>query len=265
MKKNTIIILVAISLAVTACKKNDDEIANTLKSLKGEITVVDKSMLKEFEEDTEGNFLIGSGSSALDKTYFSGTNGTQISGIVFQSKTVRTGIDNGTFYVGPVSSTAANISGAVSYLLVDNAGVNALYGTTPDVKLQTMTSIIFNTTLDFPQQINIAGPLSDPSSTTYNNDVTTASSLTWNPDTKNTVGVLVEIMDVALQGPGKMILTPDDGSLSFADLWPHLPSGANNFEITIKRANWKTVTGNDGRRYRIVAQTSSYTTYSKGC
>ncbi len=259
----TLLPFVILIFTIVGCGKNDDMLNYSLKNLDREITVVDENMFSDFSKETEGNFVIGSSSSAVDNYFLSGSNHANIHGIIFQSLSVKTGFDNGVFYAGSVSPSAAEIGGVVSYKLVDDPGIVSLFGTTTDLKLQTMTSVIFNTSLAFPAPINIASPLSDPLDSTQNNRITNTSVLTWTPDNRNEKGVLLEIMDPGLQGPVVRLLTPDDGSLSFSDLWPYLPGGASSFQISINRGNWKSIKGNDGRMYRIVVLSSSFALYSK--
>ncbi len=186
-----------LSLALSSCSNNDDEIET--QAYTGIYGFSDVRSARNAIEDYYIYGTLTSGASATSTVKY---NNTTLSNdcsslVVFRNDLSNMGniTDGGVFTIGNNTFTHANNSYS-SNNTIDCPAVYDLYGRNVSHKLERMGSIIYEDLLYSPEKLDVLiaddnTTLVDPAASHYYLDVTSSLSISYNEDLNNLNGVMV--------------------------------------------------------------------------
>lgn len=162
----------------------------------------------------------------------------------------------------PVALSAPGFSESFALSEIDKQG-RRIYGTNNDRENPAHLAPLFGRTFSIrwetvkplslevhaPQPLRVTAPVSMQDK---------EAVFRWEPDPANKNGILLFLRN-AQTHKKYWLLTPDDGSLKRSDLSKYVSSG-DEFQITFRRLNYQIHEGDDGKRYRVLLQ-STYDEY----
>lgn len=261
--------LLLVAVALLSCKKEelDTNPFNMIaKGDKGTFVIEEEDYPADLISSVDGEVYIQIQSNQSEIVYYSESPIYNFNASVLTGSSTSVDITAGASTNNYVLGTTGAASGYQVYNTL-STGTNPTYlasyfskNVTVQLNIGIAVTPISNT-VDVPEPIMITAPANDPTSTT-GSDMTSSATFTWVADPSNKVGVIVRVLDIPSSGLGTttMLLTPDDGSLSFSDLASYLPS-SGRFEIELTRLSYKTFTAG-GKNYRLIGATTSIGRYT---
>lgn len=246
MKNIIILNLIATALIISSCSKVESN--ETTFNKKSE-----QDILSAFETKTEGNLLFSALTLPGQSPIYYGFIGTV--------RENHENIDAGKFSIGNYSFSPQTYNGVNNIYTsgpLSTTAMSDLYNSQGlNLSLQKDNQVVFNTQIgNIPSPIKISSISSEERPVILKTD---GGTITWETGSTNGLPIAIMLQSHNNGQPQKdYFLTNDDGSISASEIiskfaWAKL----NKVDVTMYRGNFAIITGNDGKKYKIIVY--SYT------